>query len=252
MLTAVVFISAQFSQNGREEHVITDRNTAGGVCGGEAGGQCAGGGREADQARVWRGGGNRRRRRGQFQRRRVPGRWRANHRRHGPIVGHGRPRVQGARAHHGRSGAAAAGQHPDQLHLAGAAAGTDAAAGRQAGHGAGHGQHPAHVARAKDGRLVVDGQHRRLKTTTTAPAKPAKPPTAPPPTRAPSCAPTTPGPKWPTRSNRWAANSWRWTTLKKAPAPAATPRSCAKASKKRSAPPSPSKPKTSTSSSPPP
>ena len=48
---------------------------------------------------------------------------------------------------------------------------------------------------------------------------------APRPTWAPSCAPTTPVPRWPTRWCRWAANSSRSTTRKKARAAAATPRS---------------------------
>jgi NAD(P) transhydrogenase subunit alpha len=44
------------------------------------------------------------------------------------------------------------------------------------------------------------------------------------PTWAPSCAPTTRAPRSPTRSSRWAANSSRSTTRKKARAAAATPR----------------------------
>jgi NAD(P) transhydrogenase subunit alpha len=50
------------------------------------------------------------------------------------------------------------------------------------------------------------------------------PPSARLPTSAPSCAPTTPAPKSPTRSSRWVAPSSRSTTKKKARAAAATPR----------------------------
>src|SRR3989344_4826523 len=42
---------------------------------------------------------------------------------------------------------------------------------------------------------------------------------------APSCAPTTHVPRWPTRSSRWAVSSSGWTMRKKARVAAVTPRS---------------------------
>ena len=54
---------------------------------------------------------------------------------------------------------------------------------------------------------------------------PVWPRSARPPAWAPLFAPTTPAPKWPTRSSRLAVSSSRWTTRRRARAAAGTPRS---------------------------
>jgi ferredoxin len=77
------------------------------------------------------GGGIRRRRCRQFQRRHLPRRRRRSRARRGRAVGRVRHRLQGAPAQRRRSGADARGRHADRLHLAGAEPRADAAAGRR-------------------------------------------------------------------------------------------------------------------------
>ena len=147
----------------------------------------------------------------------------------------------------------ARGPDPGQLHLAGAEPRTDAAARGAQGHRAGNGRAAAHAEpRPEDGRADFHGRHHGLSRRDRGGASlwplPHRPDhcsrqsaagqdlhrrrrrrrlwlrSAPPSGWAPSCAPTTPVPKSPTRWCRWAASSSRSTTRKKDPAAAATPR----------------------------
>jgi H+-translocating NAD(P) transhydrogenase subunit alpha len=75
-----------------------------------------------------------------------------------------------------------------------------------------------------NGQITAAGKVPPAKVFIAGAGVPVWPPSARLPVWAPSCAPTTPAPKSPTRSSRWAANSSRSITRKKAPVAAATPK----------------------------